>query len=154
MKTINNIVEYIVPKTLALVRRYVLSEEVEINYCAIFCQNEEEYKELEAEASGLGEVVDDTPTGPLYRLQEPLETVAGPLYLIKIRKPDPVRPQRGDADFTLKNYEAFKKKHAGDTEHFKVINRDTFEMIELRDSKIDVLVYFSNPPLTKQFSIT
>ncbi len=73
--------------------------------------------------------------------------------LLKIRKPDSTRTQRKDADFTLENYEEFKEKYSGDTEHFKIIERENFEIIELRDSKFQVLSYFSNPPLTKQFGI-
>lgn len=153
MKTIGEIIEYIVPKTLEITRTYVPEETLEINYSAIFCRNDEEYERLHKEASQLGEIVDDTPKGPLYKLQNPLETPAGPLQLLKIRKPDTARPQRGDADFTLKNYNGFKETHLQDTEHFKLIERANFEMIELRDSNFDVLVYFSNPPLTEQFDV-
>lgn len=153
MKTISEIIEYIVPKTLELNDKYIPDEELRINYSAIFCQSDEEYGELIAEAAQLGEVVDDTFNGPLYKLQKPLKTPAGPLWLIKIRKPDSTRPQRGDADFTLKNYDSFKEKYLGDTEHFKLIPRDNFEMIELRDPRLGVLSYFSNPPLTKQFGV-
>lgn len=153
MKTISEIIEYIVPKTLELNHKYIPDEELRISYSAIFCQSDEEYKRLTAEATRLGEVVDNTSTGLLYKIQKPLKTPAGPLWLIKIRKADPTRPQRGDADFTLKNHKAFKGKHANDPDHFKIIPRDEFEMIELRDSHFDVLSYFSNPPLNEQFGI-
>ena len=156
MTTIRKIVEYIVPKTLELSREYIPDEEVKINYSAIFCQNDEEYERLRAEASELGRIVYDTPTGPLYKLQKPLETPAGPLWLLKVRKPDSTRQQRGDADFTLENqenYEGFKEKYLRDAKHFKLIEHSDFEMVELRDPNFDVLVYFSNPPLTEQFGV-
>jgi len=153
MKTITEILEFIIPKTLELNRAYIPDEAVRINYSAIFCQNDEEYERLATEASQLGDVAEDTPTGPLFKLRKSLETLAGPLWLLKIRKPDLTRPQRGDADFTLTNYEAFKKKYSNDTKHFKLINRGDFEMIELRDSNFQVLSYFSSIPLTKQLGI-
>jgi hypothetical protein len=147
------ILDYIIPKTLEMNHLYVPDELVRINYSAIFCENDAEYEELNKEAAQIGDVVEDTPTGPLYKLHKPLQTLAGPLWLLKIRKPDPTRPQRGDADFTLKDYYSFKEKYSKNTEHFKVIDRGNFEMIELKDSKFDVLSYFSNIPLTLQFSI-
>ena len=153
MGIIEETIEYVVAQTLQLNRLHIPDELVSINYSAIFCQSDEEFETLEKRASQRGHVVEDTPTGPLFKLNQPLETIAGPLWLLKIRKPDPTRPQRGDADFTLKDYETFKKKHVKDAKHFKVIDRDNFEMIELRDEKFDVLTYFSSIPLTRQLGI-
>lgn len=75
------------------------------------------------------------------------------IWLLKIRKPDPTRPERGDADFTLRDYNSFKEKYLKDAEHFKLIDRGNFEMIELKDPKFDVRSYFSNIPLTVQLGI-
>lgn len=153
METINEILGYIVSKTIELNNVYLPGESVKINYSAIFCQNDTEYTRLNEEASKLGEVAEDTATGPLYKFTEPFQTVAGPLWLLKIRKPDMTRTQRGDADYTLDDYYSFKEKHIHHTEHFKLIDRDNFEMLELRDEKVDVLCYFSNIPLTEQLGI-
>ncbi len=153
MNTINEILAYIIPKTLELNQVYIPDESVRVNYSAIFCQSDVEYEELNREASRMGDVVEDTPTGPLYKLHKSLQTPAGPLWLLKVRKPDPTRSQRGDADFTLKDYNSFKEKYLKDTEHFKLIDRGNFEMIELKDPEFDVLSYFSNIPLTVQFDI-
>jgi len=153
MNTIAQILEYIVFQTLEMNRIYIPDESVRINYSAIFCQDNSEFERLDKEAAQIGRVIEDTPTGPLYKFHNSLQTLAGPLWLLKIRKPDPVRPQRGDADFTLKNYDLFKEKHLPDMEHFKIIDRGHFEMIELRDQKFQVLSYFSNIPLTIQLGI-
>ena len=101
----------------------------------------------------MGSVIENTPTGPLYKLHISLKTLAGHLLLLKIRQPDPTRPQRGDADFTLKNYYLFKEKYLKDVEHFKLIDRGDFEMIELGDPKFQVLSHFSNIPLTISLGI-
>lgn len=153
MKTVEEIIEYIVPKTLELNKLYLPDEQVHINYSAIFCQSEEEFEILNATAALLGAVVENTPTGPLYKFTKPLKTIAGPLWLLKVRKPDVTRPQRGDADFTLLDYPSFKKEHLADSQHFSLIERAGFEMMELRDQKYNVLSYFSNPPLTIQYGI-
>lgn len=99
----------------------------------------------------IGEVILDTKTGPLFKIAL-LDTVAGNLKLVKIRKPDETRPERGDADFTINNYPKFKKEFLN-KEEFKLIEREKFEMIELMDSKFNVRGYFSNPPLSKQLKI-
>lgn len=153
MKTINEILEYIVAETLKMNSIYIPDESMEINYSAIFCQNDFEYGQFNNEVSQIGNIIENTPTGPLYKLSEPLETLAGPLSLLKIRKFDSTRPQRGDADFTLKDYNTFKEKYSKDSQHFKVIDRGHFEMIELRDQEFKALSYFSNIPLTTQLGI-
>lgn len=153
MGTIYKILEYIIPKTLELNKSYLSDESIKINYSAIFCQDNNEYDLFNKEASQIGAVIQDTPTGPLYKFQEPIQTIAGPLWLIKIRKPDSAHPQRGDADFTLKDYYSFKEQHSKNTDHFKLIDRGNFEMIELQDPNFDVMSYFSSIPLTVQFGI-
>lgn len=153
MNSANKILEYIILKTLELNRVHIPDESVRVNYSAIFCQSDDEYEELNREAAQLGDVVEDTPTGPLYKFHKSLQTIAGPLWLLKIRKPDLTRPQRGDADFTLKDYNSFKEKYLRDAEHFKLIDRGNFEMIELKDLRFDVLCYFSNIPVIVQLGI-
>ena len=153
MNNINKIIEYIIPETLRLNNIYLPDESLKINYSAIFCQNDKEYDELNFEASLIGNAVEDTPTGPLYKLNESIKTPVGPLWLLKIRKPYITHLQRGDADYTLNDYQVFKEKYLQDQEHFKLIDRGNFEMIELKDPKFNVLCYFSNIPLTLQLGI-
>lgn len=153
MATINEILEYIIPKTLELNQVHIPNESTRVNYSAIFCQSEAEFEELNKEAAEFGDVEEDTPTGPLNKFHKPLQALAGPLWLLKVRKPDSIRLERGDADFTLKDYNSFKEKYLKDSDHFKLIDRGNFEMIELKDSKFDVMSYFSNIPLTVQLRI-
>lgn len=121
--------------------------EAPVNYCCVFSQDEPEYESLLAVARQLGKPVQETPTGPVFYI-EPLNTVAGTLRLVKIRKPDPKRMERGDADFTVIDYLTFKKAHFGKPA-FRVIERPNMEMVELADPEFDVLAYFSYPPLGK-----
>ena len=90
-------------------------------------------------------------SGILFKIK-PLQTVSGILRLLKIRIPDKTRPERGDADFTIKNFSEFENKYLGKP-GFKLMPKDNFYMIELMDKEFDVRVYFSNPPLDKQLNI-
>ena len=77
---------------------------------------------------------------------------AGNRRLVKIRKPDPKRTERGDADFTVTDYLIFKKKYLSKP-GFRIIKRPEMEMIELTDPSFNVLAYFSNPPLGKILNV-
>jgi hypothetical protein len=122
-----------------------------VNYACVFCQSEQEYESLVLIASQLGSVAQETSMGPVFHV-EPVKTIAGNLRLIKIRKPDPKRTERGDADFTLADYPAFKNTYITQP-GFKLIERPNMEMIELADSAYNALAYFSNPPLGKVLNL-
>jgi len=110
----------------------------------------EEYNDFLNLANQLGRVFKETQTGPLFLID--LDTESGKLRLLKIRKPDKARKERGDADFTIDNYDSFKKNYLSKPE-FSLIERDNFEMIELADPKFNVMTYFSNLPLDQQFGL-
>lgn len=148
---LKQLVEEIVKKANDLKNKHTSEKNAPVNYACIFAQSKEQFNDLLAVAQRLGSVIEETPTGPLYHIQ-PLKTVSGNLRLLKIRKPDPTRPELGDADFTIENYPEFKKKHLAKT-GFKLIPRENFEMIELVDPKFNVRAYFSNPPLDKQLGV-
>lgn len=122
-----------------------------VNYACVFPQGEQEYESLLATVRLLGKVVQETAMGPVFYI-EPLKTVAGNLRLVKIRRPDPKRTERGDADFTVTDYATFKKTYLGKP-GFSVIERPNMEMIELADPAFTVLAYFSNPPLGKVLNV-
>lgn len=149
-KDFNKIIDYIVKRCVELKNKYV-EEEVEIEYLAIFSQNQEEYNQFLTLALSIGEIVDQTPTGPVFKFNFPPQTIAGKPKLIKIRIPDNARPQRGDVDFNT-NYQEFKQKYL-DNKRFALIEREKFEMIELKDDKFDVLVYFSSIPQSKLLEV-
>jgi hypothetical protein len=122
-----------------------------VNYACVFAQSEIEYEELVNLARQLGPVVRETAMGPVFHTA-PLETVAGNLELLKIRRPDPKRKERGDADFTVADYESFKKTYLGQP-GFGIIRRPEMEMIELIDPRYNVIAYFSHPTLAAVLKI-
>src|SRR5258708_10064883 len=149
---LTGIINYIAQKNVELNSKYILEKELEADYVCIFSQNDQEYQELLKLASEIGEVVDQTPTGPVFKFHNRPETATGKPKLLKIRVPDPTRPERGDCDFNT-DYPEFKKKYLKDS-HCNLIERPNWEMIELMDPEFDVRVYFSSTPLSKDLGIT
>ena len=148
---LKNRVKIIVEKAAVLKNKYITDKNTPVNYACIFSQSKEEYNELLEAARKIGNVIKETPTGLLFHI-EPLQTIAGTLKLLKIRIPDPTRPELGDADFTVSNFSKFKEKYLSKT-GFKLIKREDFVMIEIIDPEFDVRAYFSNPPLDVQLDI-
>lgn len=148
---LKNRVKSIVEKATTLKNKYVDDKNTPVNYACIFSQNKEEYNELLEATRKIGNIIKETPTGLLFHI-EPLKTVSGVLKLLKIRVPDPTRPELGDADFTISNFPDFEKKYLP-KRGFKLIKKEDFVMIELMDSNFDVRAYFSNPPLDVQLNI-
>lgn len=151
MKNIIETVNYIVRRSAELKNKYTDASSASVEFACVFCQNKKEYKQFTDSIETLGKVVEKTQSGFTYLLDESIETIAGRLKLVKIRKPDAIRPERGDADFNI-NYEEFKKKYQ-DNSKFELIKRDTFEMLRLVDPDFDVMACFSNIPKSKDLGI-
>lgn len=151
VKDLIHLIQEIVKEAISLKDKHTSEKEAKVNYACIFSQSKNQYDSLLLPAQQIGKVVKETPTGLLF-LVSPIDTSAGMLRLLKIRKPDQTRPELGDADFTLEDYSEFKKKHLS-KKGFKLITREDFEMVELMDAQFNVRAYFSNPPLDKQLKI-
>ncbi len=150
-KDLKDIAKEIVRKATILKDKYTNEKEAPVSYVAIFCQNDGEFKEFTRVVKTFSTVINETPTGVHYRIP-PLNTVSGPFEILKIRIPDETRPERGDADYNVENYEEFKEKHLH-LNGFKLIERPDHEMIELMESGADVRVYFSNPHVDKLLGV-
>lgn len=148
---LKELIKSIVVKATTLKNKHIEYKDTPVNYVCIFSQSKKEYEELLEITQKIGKIIQETPTGQLFQIQ-PLKTVSGVLKLLKIRIYDPTRPERGDADFTISNFEEFEKKYLS-KKGFKIMRKPDFYMIELMDSKFDVRAYFSNPPLDKQLNI-
>jgi hypothetical protein len=139
----------LIPEIVAEAQRLSITHTTEkkapVNYACIFAQSETEYVELINIAHQLGPIVQETAMGPVFHIA-PLSTAAGTLELLKIRRPDPKRPEKGDADFTVADYESFKKTYLG-RPGFGIIRRSEMEMIELIDLSYNAIAYFSHPTL-------
>ncbi len=134
-------------RAVALKNKYTEEYNATAAWACIFSQSEDEYNKLLEEAKKFGNIYKETTNGPILLLNE---AMAGTVKILKVRKPDPTKTERGDADFTVIDYNKFKEEYRN-KENFKLIPRDTFEMIELTEPKAAVRVYFSNPPIEEQY---
>lgn len=148
---IQEIARYIVAEARQVSRAHTDQPDAPVNYVCVFAQSVDEYEDLLTSTHELGTVVAETPTGPVFQI-DPVSTAAGPVQILKIRKPDPKRLERGDADFTVSDYDAFKKSHL-DRPGFSLIKRPEMEMIELVDPRFNALAYFSHPVFAKTVGI-
>ncbi len=150
MVDISNTINYIVNRSVQLKNKFTDATSAPIEFACIFCQNKKEYSEFTKEIEGLGKIVEETPTGLTYLLTDPIETIAGHLRLVKIRKPD-FRKERGDADFNTE-YRKLKEKYIND-QRFELVTYENFEMLRLSDPSFDVMTCFSNIPKSKNLAI-
>ena len=149
---IYELVKIIVEKSNNLKNKYTDEITAKVNYACIFCKNDDDFNNyIKLLKEDNNDVIEDTYSGPLFRLKD-LETVAGKLKLLKIRRYDSEHLDLGDADFTVSNYEEFKNKYK-DNSNFKLIKGKNYEMIELMEEGNEVRAYFSNPPLDEELGL-
>lgn len=152
-KELEKVINYIVKQGLFALKSNANERNVLVNYVAIFSKNKNEYQNIKSILEGLGKEVDreNAKTGRTFLLSESIRTPAGDLRLVKIRKPDATRPQRGAPDFKIQNYQKFKKNNLQSSGNFTLMTRKDYEMIELKG--IDVLVYIPSQTLSRRLLI-
>jgi hypothetical protein len=148
---LEEIVKYIVDKSFDLKNQFTDAKFAPVEFACIFCQSEDEYQDLDCLVGEKGGIVQGTPSGKTYLLSEAIPTKAGFLRLLKVRKPDPARKERGDADFNTP-YKELKDKYSNKP-RFELIKRDSFEMLRLSDPEFDVMSCFSSIPMSKELGI-
>jgi hypothetical protein len=142
---LRELVQTIVSESQRLSVAHTKEANLPVNYACIFAQSKDNFELMVSLTKNFGKVVQETAMGPVFRIT-PLLTDAGPLRLLKIRRPDPERPERGDADFTVSDYEYFKRTYMGKP-GWRLIERQDMEMLELKDPSFSVLAYYSHPTL-------
>jgi len=143
---LEKIINYIVNQGLKAIRENTDEKDPQVDYMGIFAKDDVEFNEMERLLVTLGKPGDKTATksGVTILLDKPFTTPAGPLKVLKARKPDLTRPQRGAPDFRVNDYQKFKEKYflSGKNSNFSLMLRKEYEMLELKG--VDVLVYFPN----------
>ena len=150
MDNLVSTINYIVSRSAELKNKFTDVSSAQVEFACIFCQNGEEHKEFTNSIEKVGKIVERTPSGFTYLLDMPLKTIAGPLRLVKIRKPD-FRLERGDADFNI-DYNKFKNRYQRDP-RFELVKYETFKMLRLSSPDYDVMACFSDIPKSKSLDI-
>lgn len=110
-KAVEKIVKDIVNQSTLLKNKYLENDKSPIDWVCIFSQSELENKEFNKTVKSFGKVIQETETGPIYKLDQSIKTNAGRLLVLKIRKPDKKRPQRGDGDYRVGDFKSLKRKY-------------------------------------------
>ena len=148
---LKKLVQEIVAESYRLNLAHTSERNAPVNYACVFTHSSDKYEEIINVAQQLGPVVQDTTMGLVFHIS-PLPTLPSILNLLKIRRSDTKRTERGDADFTITDYENFKRTYLGKS-GFSIIKRPEIEMIELLDPSFNVIAYYSNPPLATVLKI-
>ena len=108
--TIAALIKDIVRQANLLKDIYTGEKEIPVNYAAVFSQNDVQYNSLlkAADKNRQSQVTKTPTTRPLSYIR--LKDRCRPLKIVKIRAPDRTRPERGDADFTVLDYQKFKEE--------------------------------------------
>lgn len=144
-KELEEIIQHIVSESFKLKDKYLKGIRAKVEFGDIFSKDEKEYQELAKVIEKIGKEIYLTLTGNIYSLNKPIKTIAGDLYLVKIRKPDINLKLRGDADFDT-NYPKLKSQFQHHS-NFELIVREKFEMLRLSDPEFNVMACFSNIPV-------
>lgn len=108
-----------------------IKEEKAIDCITIFSSSEDDYLKLNNTLKN-NRLIDEMPSGNLYYLSEPIKTMYGDLFFIKIRKHDDnYNGYRISVDFTVKDYNTYKNKLYNPA----IKTYDTFELIQLKNDK-------------------
>jgi hypothetical protein len=146
MKIIN-LIKQICIESQKLKSKYIKENNLVADWVCIFSQDDMQYSDLLTQASRIGKQIEGTDSGLVFKLTAKINTQLGIPKVLKIRRPDITRPELGDVDLTT-DYNKFKKKYMTN-DHFKLIVREKFEMIELMDSGFNTRLYFSSIPPSK-----
>lgn len=144
-ETINNqkelikTVEYIAFETSEMAQE-IIGKTFPIESLTVFSHTDSEYKALCIILSKMGRQYNFN-NGPRIELNNPIKVGDNLIKYLRIRKPDPERPQIGCNDFET-DYQLFKNQYLLKfPDNLRLIKRQDYEMIELRDERYDVLAY-------------
>lgn len=118
----------------------ILGKTFPIKSLTVFSHSQSEFELLIKILSDIGKPYNYN-NGPRVELYEPITVETNIITHLRIRKPDPDRPQIGCNDFAT-NYQEFKKEYLTKyPENLNLIERPEYEMVELHDPEFDVFAY-------------
>jgi hypothetical protein len=132
-------VKYVASETSKMAQK-VIGKTFPINSLTLFAHSQPEFELLSGILTKIGKTYNYN-NGPRVELYKPIIVGDNHISHLRIRKPDPERPQVGCNDFET-DYEIFKKEYlAKYLDSLRLIVRPEYEMIEVYNKKFDVLAY-------------
>ena len=133
-------VSYVATKTSDLAEK-IIGKKLSISSLTIFSHSAIEFENLQKILLTLGAFYNEN-NGPRVSLYNPIEINTNTIKYLRIRKPDPDRPQVGCNDFDIDDYSAFENQYLSNhPQNLLMTERPTYKMIEFFDSDFDVLAY-------------
>ncbi len=138
-KELFEVVKYITLETSKMVQK-IVGKTFPIKSLTIFAHSQPEFESLCETLAKIGKPYNYN-NGPRVELYEPIKVGKNFITHLRIRKPDPERPQVGCNDFET-DYKTFKSEYLSKfPDNLDLIKRPEYEMIELHDKEFDVLAY-------------
>ena len=132
-------VKYVAAETSRLAGK-IVGRSFPIKSLTIFSHTPSEFELLIGILAELGAPYNEN-NGPRVELYEPIAAGDNLITHLRIRQPDPERPQVGCNDFET-DYETFKTDYLSKyPDNLRLIKRPEYEMIELHDDQFAVLAY-------------
>jgi len=132
-------VKYVASETSEMAQK-IVGKDFPIKSLTVFAHSNSEFELLTEILAKIGKPYNYN-NGPRVELYEPIEVGKNRITHLRIRKPDPERPQVGCNDFET-DYETFKSEYLSEyADNLNLIKRPEYEMIELHDKEFDVLAY-------------
>lgn len=132
-------VKYIASGTSKMAQK-IVGKTFPIKSLTVFAHSQSEFELLIGILAKIGKPYNYN-NGPRVELYEPIKVGKNRITHLRIRKPDPERPQVGCNDFET-DYEIFKSEYLlKQADNLSLIKRPEYEMIELYGKEFDVLAY-------------
>lgn len=133
-------IQYVAENTTKLCQK-VIGRILPISSLTVFSHYPDEFENLDTIVRLMGPLITYN-NGPYVNLAEPILLPTGKLTKLRVRHPDPERPQVGCNDFGVDDYHAFKSEYLEQhPNNLRLVIRPEYEMIEFFDKDFDVLAY-------------
>ena len=132
-------VNYVATETAKLAQE-IIGKKFPIKSLTIFTHSQSEYQSMIKILEQMGKAYNFN-NGPRVELYEPIIIDGNSITYLRIRQPDPERPQVGCNDFEM-DYNILKSEYLSKhPKNLRLIKRPEYEMIEFYDPSFDVLAY-------------
>lgn len=143
-----NIILYLVEQAEKLLEfRRITDGITQIDYVAIFPKDEQEKTALENSLKTIAMPVKVTPTGTIYKLGKPVQTLNQQVQLLKIHTVDPTKTQRGYVDYQVADYALFKRMYLMSNAVESTQNASGMEMLTAEQTEVSI--FFPETPFGK-----
>ena len=144
-----DIVQDIMKKVAELLRNSSISSGiVQIDHVGIFPQGDHDFEVLSGSIKKEGLAIKPTPNGVIYKLNSPIQTQEGKVYLVKIYAYDLQQKRIGSVDYQVYNFQTFKRDYLSTGSVEDVEDHDG-EKLTVKDT--NVIANFPENPAGKQF---